>query len=154
MRHSAYSLPVSAAPTSLPFLFSFYLTLALSSPPCFLLRLFFYLKLSGRSDRNCLFSPPVLSGYNRSPDTRFSREMTRLTSRPDGEHYSCPLQSLVVSLLLSLVSTFFFSRTGGVLSHLNSSTHRLPQFLLMNLCFLVKLAVFSLVFDATYTAFY
>ena len=27
---------------------------------------------SGRSGRNCLPSPPVLSGYNGSPDTRFS----------------------------------------------------------------------------------
>ena len=35
-----------------------------------------------------------------------------------------PLQSLVVSLLLSLVSTFIFSRTGGVQSHLNFLTHR------------------------------
>ena len=33
-----------------------------------------------------------------------------------------PPQSLVVSFLLSLVSTLVFSRTGGVLSHLNSLT--------------------------------
>ena len=65
--------------------------------------LFFYVNLSGR---NCLLSPPVLSGYYGFPDTRFSRGTTRLMSRPDGERYSCPLQSLVVSLLLSLVSTF------------------------------------------------
>ena len=44
----------------------------------------------------------------------------------DEECYSCPLQSLVVSLLLSLVSTLAFSRTGGILSHQNSSTHRFP----------------------------
>ena len=37
-------------------LFSFYLTLALSSPPCPLLHLFSYLKLCGRSGRNCLLS--------------------------------------------------------------------------------------------------
>ena len=47
----------------------FYLTLVLSSPPCPLLPLFFYLKLCGRSGRNCLLSP-FLSGYNGSPDTR------------------------------------------------------------------------------------
>ena len=52
----------------------------LSSPPSFS----FYLKLCGRSGRNCL---PVLSGYNGSPDTRFSRETTRLMSWPDGERY-------------------------------------------------------------------
>ena len=33
----------------------------------------------------------------------------RLISWPDGERYLRPLQSLVVSLLLSLVSSFFFS---------------------------------------------
>ena len=47
----------------------------LSSPPSF-----FYLKLCGRSGRNCLLSPSVLSGYNGSPDTRFSLGATRLTS--------------------------------------------------------------------------
>ena len=31
-----------------------------------------------------------------------------------GVRYSCPLQTLVISLLLFLVSTFFFSRTRGV----------------------------------------
>ena len=50
------------------------LTLVLSSPLCPLLHLSCYLKLCGRSGRNCLRSPPVLSGYNGSPDTRFSRE--------------------------------------------------------------------------------
>ena len=35
------------------------------------------------------------------------------------ERYLRPLQSLVVSLLLSLVSTLVFSRTGGILSHQN-----------------------------------
>ena len=108
---------VPAASTSLPLLFSSYLTLVLPLPPCPLLHLSFYLKLSGRSGRNCLLSlPPVLSGYNGSPDTRFSREATRLMSWPVGERYLCSLQSLVVSLLLPLVSTLVFSRTGGVLS--------------------------------------
>ena len=45
------------------------------------------------------------------------------------------------------------SRTGGVLSYLNSLTYRLPQFAPRNLCSLVTLAVFSLVFAATDTAF-
>ena len=67
-------------------LFSFYLTLALSSPSCPLLHLSLYLNLSGRSGRNCLLSP-VLSGYNGSPNTRFSREMTRLMNWPDGVRY-------------------------------------------------------------------
>ena len=102
-----------------------YQTFVLPSALCPLLRLSFYLKLSGRSGINCLLSP-LLSGYNGSLDTRFSRRTTRLMSWPDGERYLHPLQSLVVSLHLSLVSTLIFSRTGGVLSLLNSSTRRLP----------------------------
>ena len=66
---------------------SYYPTLVLFSPPCPLLHLSSYLKLCGRSGRNCLLSPPVLSGYNGSLDTRFSRRTTRLTSLPDGERY-------------------------------------------------------------------
>ena len=69
---------------------------------CPLLHLPFYSNLSARSGRNCFLSPPVLSGYNESPDTRFSSEKTWLMSWPDGERYSCPLQCLVVSLFLSL----------------------------------------------------
>ena len=51
------------------------------------------------------------------------------------------LQSLVVSLLLSLVSTLVLSRTGGVLSHQSILTHRFPRFPPRNLCSLVMLAV-------------
>ena len=75
-------------------LFSYYLTLVLSSPPYPLLHLSFYLKLCGRSGRNCLLSPPVLSDYNGSPDTHFYQGTTRLTSLPDGERYLRPPQSL------------------------------------------------------------
>ena len=85
------------------------------------------------------------------PDIRFSRGTTRLMSWPDGERYLCHLQSLVVSLLLSLVSTLVFSRTGGVLFHRDLLTHRFPRFSPRNLCFLVTLAVFSLVLAATDT---
>ena len=135
-------------------LFSYYLTLVLSWPPYPLLHLSCYLKLCGRSGRNCLFSPPVLSGYNGSPDTRFSRGTTQLMSLPDGECCLHPLQSLVVSLLLSLVSTLVLSRTGGLLSLRSSLTHRFPRFPPRNLCSLVMLAVSSLVFAATDTAFF
>ena len=163
---SAQVLPLKPAPfwklfaglgstnkSAISLLFSSYLTLVLSSPPCSLLRLSSYLKLCGRSGRNCLFSPPVLSGYNESPDTRFSRRTMRLMSWPVGEHYLRPLQSLAVSLLLSLVYTLVFSRTGGVLSHLNSSTHRFPRIPPRNLCSHVTLPVFSLVFAAMDTAY-
>ena len=63
--------------SAISLLFSYYLTLVLSSPPCSLLHLSSYLKLCGRSGRNCLLSP-VLSGYNGSPDTRFYGGTTRL----------------------------------------------------------------------------
>ena len=76
----------------------------------------------------------MLSGYNGSPDSRFFRGTTRLISWSDVKHSSCPLQSLVVSLLLSLVSTLVFSRTGGVLSHRNSLTHKFLRFPPRNLC--------------------
>ena len=135
-------------------LFPSCLTLVFSSLPCRLLHLSSYLKLCGRSGRNCLLSPPVLSGYNGSPDTRFSRGTTRLMSWPDRVRYLRPPQSLVVSFLSSVISTLVFSRNGGVLSDQNSLTHRFPQFPPRNLCSLVMLAVFSLVFAATDTAFF
>ena len=133
-------------------LFSFYLTLALSSPFYSLLHLSFYHNLSGRSGRNCRLSSLALSGYNGSPDICFSRGTTRLMTWPVGEHYSSYLQFLVVSLVLFFVSTPLFSRTGSILSHLNISTHRFPRFLLRNLCSLVTLAVFFLIFAAMGTA--
>ena len=138
--------------SAISLLFSYYLIVALFSPPCPLLHLSF-LKLCGRSGRNCFLFPVPLH-YNGFPDTRFFRGTTRLMSWPDGERYLRPPQSLVVSLLFSLVSTFVFSRTGGVLSRLNSLTHRFPRFPPRNLCSLVMLAVSSLVFAATDTAFF
>ena len=120
-------------------LFSYYLTLVLSSPPYPLLNLSSYLKLCGRSGRNCLLSP-VLSGYNGCPDTCFSWGTMWLMSLPDGERCLHPPQSLVVSLLLSVISTLVFSRTGGVLSLPNILTHRIPQFPLRNLCSLCPLS--------------
>ena len=109
---------------------------------CSLLHLSSHLKLCDRSGRICLFSPPVLSGYNGSLDTRISRGTMRLMSWPDGEHYSCPLQSLVATHFLSLVSTLLLFRTGGVQSHVNSLTRMFPRFSPRNLCSLVTLAVF------------
>ena len=66
-----------------------------------LLRLSSFLSLSGR---NC---PPVLSGCNGPPDTRFFWGTTRLMSWPDGVRCSCPLQFLVVSLFSYLSYPLF-----------------------------------------------
>ena len=140
--------------SAISLLFSSYLILVLSSPPCPLLHLSFHLKLCGRSGRNCLLSLSVLSGCNGFPDTRFSRVTTRLMSWPDGVRCLRSPQSLVVSLLLPLVSTLAISRTGSVLSHRNYLTHRYPRLSPRNLCFIVMRAVFSLVYAATDTAFF
>ena len=78
---------------SATFLFSSYMTLILSSSPCSFFHLFSFLNLSGR---NCLFSSPVLLGYNEFPDTCFFQETTQLMSWPDGERYLCALQFFVV----------------------------------------------------------
>ena len=58
-----------------------------------------------------------------------------------------------LSLYSPLISTLLFSRTGGVVSHLNSLTHRLLRFPLKNLCSVFTLIVSSLVFAATDTAY-
>ena len=60
---------------------------------------------------------------------------------------------LMPSAIPCSLSLIFF-RTGGVLSHLNSSTHRFLLFPLRNLCTLVTLAVCSLVFAATNIAYW
>ena len=119
---------------------------AVSLQFCPLLHLSSYLKLCGKSGSNCILSLPVLSGYNGSPDTRFYRGMTRLMSWPGGVRYLRPPQSLVVSLL----STLVFSRT--VSSKFFDT--QVPRFPPRNLCSLVMLAVSSLVYAATDTAFF
>ena len=48
---------------------------------------------------------------------------------------------------------FFFSRIGGVLSYRSFLTHRFPRFPPRNLCILITLAAFSLVYAATHTAY-
>ena len=82
--------------------------LILSSPPCPLLHLSFYLKLCGRSGRNCLLSSG-LSDCNGSPDTSFSWGISRLMSWPDRECYLHPCRSLVVSPFTSRIHLFPFS---------------------------------------------
>ena len=65
-------------------------------------------------------------------------------SWPDGERYSRPPQSLVVTLLLSLISTLVLSRTAGVLFHQSILTRRFLRFLLRNLCSLSSCSLYSL----------
>ena len=111
----------STIKSAISLLFSYYLTLVPSSPPSPLLHLSSYLKLCGRSGRNCLLSPPVLSDYNGSPDTRFSQGAMRPMSWPDGEPYLRPPQSLVVFLLFSYPLLSFLGWRTGVLFHQNET---------------------------------
>ena len=120
----------------------------LPSPPSFLLSQSLW---KTRQELSSLSSCSIRLQW--VPGHLFSRRTTRLMGLPNGERNSCPLRSLVVSLLLSLVSTFVFSRTGGVLSDQNSSTHRLPRFPPRNLYSFVMLAVFSFLYAATDTAY-
>ena len=72
-------------------------------------------------NKNCLLPPPVLSGLNGSPDTRFFRGTTRLKLVRRGVLH-------VPSAIPCGLSLIHFSQTGGILSHRNSSTHRFPRF--------------------------
>ena len=101
--------------SAISLLFSFYLTLALSLPPCSLLHLSFYLNLCQKLFS--LFSSSIRLQW--APGHSFL---------PDDD-------------------------AADILSHLNSSTHRFPRFPSSNLCFYVMLAVISLAFAATDTAF-
>ena len=63
------------------------------------------------------------------------------------------MPSAITCSLSQLICCSDFSRTGGVLSHLNSLTHRFPRFPPRNLCSLVTLAVCSFVFAAMNTTY-
>ena len=119
---------------------------SVSSPPSFLLSQTLWQiwqELSSLSS--------VLSGYNGSPDTCFCRGTTRLTCWPDGEHCLHPPQSLVVSFLSYPLLSFLGLETYCLIEVLR---HRFPRFPPRNLCSLVMLTVFFLVFAATDTAFF
>ena len=135
-------------------LFSYYLTLVLSSPPCPLLPSFL---LSQTIDQiwqeltslsYCSIRLQWVPGHTFLPGNDTADELTRRRA------LLTPPQSLVVSPLFSLVSTLVFFRTGGILSHRSILTYRFPRFPLRNLCSLVMLAVCSLVYAATDTAFF
>ena len=63
------------------------------------------------------------------------------------------MPSVIPCSLSPLIFRIHLFRTGGVPSYRNSSTRRFPQSPPRNLCFLVSLAVFSVVFAAMDRAF-
>ena len=137
----------STKESAISLLFSSSPTLALSSPQSFLL----------------LHTPwQILSLFlyhNGSPYTRFSGRKTQLirgvshTRRKSARRSALLLPHAISCSFSPLISRIQFSRTGGILSHLNFLAHRFPRFPLRKLCSLFTLAASYLVFDATYTAF-
>ena len=102
-------------------------------------------KLAGLFSTLFLF---MLSAKQGSCEYHFLKSfgMTRLRNEPQVYRLQCGRSN---HCTIAPVSTLFVSRTGGVPSHLNFSTHGLPRFPPRNLCSLVTLAVFTLVYAAT-----
>ena len=119
----------------------------LSSSPFFLLPQFLWQtwrELSSLS--SCSITLQWVPGHSFLPGNDAADELA------DEERYSRPLQSLVISLLLSFVSTLLYPRTGGVLSHRNSLTHKLLDFH-RGTCAPLSRSLCSLVYAATDTAY-
>ena len=117
----------------------------LSSPPYFFLpQSLWQIWQELPSLSSCSIRLQWVPGHSSLPGNNAADELARRGALLAPSAIPCGLSSLV--------STLLFSWTGGVLSHLNSLTHSFPRFPPRNLCPLVTLAVFSLVYAATNTA--
>ena len=132
--------------TSLLLLSDFCSVLAtLSSSPSFLLPQSLWQIWQELFSLSCSIRLQWVPGHSFLPGNDSVDELARQGALHVFSAIPCDLSSLVFCLV--------FSRTESILSHLNSSTHRFPQFPPRSLCFYVMLAVFSLVFAATDTVF-
>ena len=132
----------STTKSAISLLFSSCLTLVLSSPPSFLLsQTLWHIWQELSSFSSCSIRQQWVSGHSFLLENDTDDELARREALLAPSAIPCSL-----SLLLS--------RTGGVLSLRSILTHRFSRFSPRNLCFLVMLAVFSLVFAAMDTAFF
>ena len=133
--------------SAISLLFSYYLTLVLSSPPSFLSSQTLWQIWQELSSLSfCFIKLQWVPGHSFLLENNTVDELARRGALIAPSTIPCSLSPLI--------SHTHFSWTGGILSHLNFLAHRFPQFPLRDFCSLVMFAVFSLVYAATDTAFF